>query len=430
MAIPNRAPTASSTRMPSGTTSLPIPSPGMTAIFSLVLGVPCAGAGMAFPLVDPFPTLYPRTLRAGKVARPRWTWSKSGAGIAEGVRIGRPSAGRGQAPASAFVVSRSQGKSLPCEARGLTPGPVHARVAPRSPSSSPNPEMHEPTKRPEPAPAIDPAAQVDAIARDARKTTTPCGEGTMVWRVWGAGDPLVLFHGGSGSWTHWIRVIPELSRHYELWVADIPGLGDSAMPPKPWVPQSTGEVVVAGLEQLFAKEVELRLAGFSFGGQIAGLAAAQLGDRVRSLTLIGVAALGLPTVSRPPFAKRRAGMSAAEVAAAFRQNLEILMFANPGNIDALAIHLQAQNIARARFRSRPFAGTDTLARALERVKAHLKTIWGTRDIVARPSLEARLDVLRRHHPDLKVSLIEGAGHWVMYEAAAEFNAAFLALQRS
>jgi pimeloyl-ACP methyl ester carboxylesterase len=250
----------------------------------------------------------------------------------------------------------------------------------------------------------------------------------MVWRVWGRGDPLVLFHGGSGSWTHWIRVIPEVSKHYELWVADIPGLGDSAMPPKPWVPQSTTEVVVAGLQHLFAKDVQLSLAGFSFGGQIAGLSAAQLGDRVRSLTLIGVAALGLSTAPRPPFAKRRPGMSPSEVAAAFRQNLEILMFANPANIDALAIHLQAHNIARARFRSRPFAATDTLARALERVTAQLKTIWGTRDIVARPSLEARLDALRRHHPELQVRLIEGAGHWVMYEAAREFNAAFLALQ--
>jgi pimeloyl-ACP methyl ester carboxylesterase len=288
--------------------------------------------------------------------------------------------------------------------------------------------MHQLTER-GPRPSIDPAAEVDAMARAARKIRTPCGEGTMVWRVWGAGEPLVLFHGGSGSWTHWIRVIPELSRHYELWVADIPGLGDSTMPPKPWVPQSTAEVVVAGLEHLFAKDMKLRMAGFSFGGQIAGLSAAALGDRVRSLTLIGVAALGLSTAPRPPFAKRRSGMSAAEVTAALRQNLEVLMFANPANIDALAIHLQAQNIARARFRSRPFAATDTLARALERVTAQLKTIWGTRDIIARPSLEARLEVLRRHHRELKVSLIEGAGHWVMYEAAREFNTAFLALQR-
>ena len=123
-------------------------------------------------------------------------------------------------------------------------------------------------------------------------------------------------------------------------------------------------------------------------------------------------------------------MGQDEIAGVFRQNLEVLMFANPANIDALAIHLQAENIARARFRSRPFAATDTLARTLERITAQLKTIWGTRDIIARPSLEARLAILRRHHPELAVRLIEGAGHWVMYEAAAEFTAAFLALQRA
>ena len=159
------------------------------------------------------------------------------------------------------------------------------------------------------------------------------------------------------------------------------------------------------------------MAGFSFGGQIAGLSAALLGDRVRALTLIGVAALGLRADPREPFAKQRPGMSAAEVAAVFRQNLEVLMFANPANIDALAVHLQGENIKRARFRSRPFAPTDNLARALEKVTAPLKTIWGTRDIIARPSIEARLEILRRHHPELAVRLIEGAGHWVAYEAA-------------
>ena len=113
----------------------------------------------------------------------------------------------------------------------------------------------------------------------------------------------------------------------------------------------------------------------------------------------------------------------------FRQNLEVLMLADPAKIDALAVHLQAENIRRARFRSRPFAATDGLAQALARVTVPLKTIWGTRDIIARPSLEARLDILRRHHPELEVRLIEGAGHWVAYEAAERFNAALLELQR-
>ncbi|MEZ0301429.1 MAG: alpha/beta fold hydrolase [Hyphomicrobiaceae bacterium] len=271
----------------------------------------------------------------------------------------------------------------------------------------------------------DPAAAVEAIARTARKVRTPCGDGHMVWRVWGKGEPLVLFHGGSGSWTHWIRNIDELSRHHELWVADIPGLGDSTMPPQPWVPQTIADVVVAGLGELFPAAQRLRLVGFSFGGQIAGLSAARMGNRVQSLTLVGVAALGLRADPREPFAKVRTGMSAAEIAGVYHQNLRVLMFADPANIDALAVHLQAENIKRARFRSRPFAATDTLARALADVTARVSTIWGTRDIIARPSLEARLDILRRHHPGLDVRLIEGAGHWVAYEAADRFNAALL-----
>jgi pimeloyl-ACP methyl ester carboxylesterase len=275
----------------------------------------------------------------------------------------------------------------------------------------------------------DPAAAVEAIARAARKVRTSCGDGSMVWRVWGAGEPLVLFHGGSGSWTHWIRNIPELSRHFELWVADIPGLGDSAMPPEPWTPASVAEVVVAGLNEVFSAETKLRLAGFSFGGNVAGVTAALLGDRVRDLTLIGVAALGLRADPREPFAKRRSGMSPAEIAAVYRQNLAVLMFADPANIDALAVHLQAENIRRARFRSRPFAPTDGLARALANVTASVSTIWGTRDIIARPSIEARLAIMRQHHPELAVRLIEGAGHWVAYEAADRFNAAFLDLLR-
>jgi 2-hydroxy-6-oxonona-2,4-dienedioate hydrolase len=275
----------------------------------------------------------------------------------------------------------------------------------------------------------DPAAIVDALARTARKVRTPCGDGAMVWRVWGRGEPVVLFHGGSGSWTHWIRNIPVLSQHYELWVADIPGLGDSAMPPKPWIPASVAEVVVAGIDTLFPADIGLRMAGFSFGGQVAGLSAARLGARVRELILIGVASLGLRADPREPFAKERTGMSAAEIAAVYHQNLAVLMFADSSNIDALAVHLQSENIRLARFRSRPFAPTDELARALASVSAPLKTIWGTRDIIARSSLETRLAILRRHHPELEVRLIEGAGHWVMYEAADRFNEAFLALLR-
>ena len=43
---------------------------------------------------------------------------------------------------------------------------------------------------------------VAAVTADAEVVHTPCGDGNLVWRRWGKGRPLVLVHGGSGSWTH------------------------------------------------------------------------------------------------------------------------------------------------------------------------------------------------------------------------------------
>jgi len=283
------------------------------------------------------------------------------------------------------------------------------------------------TAKPSPPTGDAPAAIVDALDRAAKKLKTACGDGSMVWRVWGSGEPLLLFHGGSGSWTHWLRNIAVLSRHYQLWVPDLPGLGQSAMPPQPLIPATIADVIVAGLDQLLPGARNLRLVGFSFGGHVAGLTAARMGERIGTLTLVGVAALGIAAEPREPFAKQRAGMSAEQIAAVFQQNLRVLMFANPDNIDALAIYLQAENIKRARFRSRPFATSDGLARALADVGASVQTIWGSQDIIARGSLQTRLEVLRRHHHELQVRLIDNAGHWVAYEAADRFNQALLEL---
>jgi pimeloyl-ACP methyl ester carboxylesterase len=156
------------------------------------------------------------------------------------------------------------------------------------------------------------------------------------------------------------------------------------------------------------------------------LAAVELGDRLTDLTLIGSAALGLPWQALE-FPKERASMTAAERREVHRRTLEILMFVDPSNIDELAIDLQAENVAKARFRSREFAGTDEVRTNLARVAVPLKAIWGERDVIARPSVEACYEVLRMHHPELVTRTIADAGHWVMYEAADAFNAALLEL---
>ena len=76
-------------------------------------------------------------------------------------------------------------------------------------------------------------AFVQGVAAEAQRVETPCGDGHMIWHVWGEGPPLALLHGGYGSWTHWIRNVIPLSRAFTVAAPDLPGLGESATPPEP-----------------------------------------------------------------------------------------------------------------------------------------------------------------------------------------------------
>jgi pimeloyl-ACP methyl ester carboxylesterase len=278
-----------------------------------------------------------------------------------------------------------------------------------------------------PPTAADPASIVASIAARAEVLTTPCGEGRLVWRRFGRGRPMVLAHGGSGSWTHWLKVIPLLEPHYELYAVDLPGLGDSAMPPAPLTPESSGRVLAAGIRTLIPAARRAHLVAFSFGAHVSTFAAAELGNWIASFTISGCAALGLPQGPGVPFPKEASTMSEVEKLAIHRKMLEILMITQPARIDDLAVHLQAMNVRRARLRSRPFARTSEIADNLHRVRAPLRAIWGDKDQTAWPSVERRLEVLATHHPELESRIIADAGHWAMYEQPEAFAAALVEL---
>jgi 2-hydroxy-6-oxonona-2,4-dienedioate hydrolase len=263
-------------------------------------------------------------------------------------------------------------------------------------------------------------AFVKGVAAEARRVETRCGNGHMVWHVWGDGPALALLHGGYGSWTHWIRNVIHLSRTFTVAAPDLPGLGESATPPEPHTAEGLASIVVEGLEVVFPELGGLHIAGFSFGGVLGGHVAAQLGDRVRGLTIVGSNGLGLV---RQPTALRRVpdNASEAEALAVARHNLAALMIADPAKIDELAVYIQAQNAPRGRVKSRRFSRAETLARALPLIKARIDGIWGERDATAYPHLDDRARALRNVQPDARFEVIPGAGHWVQYEAADKFN---------
>src|SRR5690242_9882520 len=132
-----------------------------------------------------------------------------------------------------------------------------------------------------------------SLLRQATRFTTPCGDGDMVWHAWGDGEPLVLLHGGSGSWTHWIRnVAPLAAAGRRVLVPDLPGFGDSARPPGNGDADGVVPVLAEGLPYLLGMQ-PVDIAGFSFGGLCGGLLAAAHPELVRRLVLVGAPGFGL-----------------------------------------------------------------------------------------------------------------------------------------
>ncbi|PYN95150.1 MAG: alpha/beta hydrolase [Candidatus Rokuibacteriota bacterium] len=243
----------------------------------------------------------------------------------------------------------------------------------------------------------------------------------MVWRLWGAGPHVVLFHGGSGSWSHWARNVMPLARYFTVWAPDLPGFGDSALPPDVETAEALVHIVSSGLDDVITPPTPLDLVGFSFGGIIAGMVAARQGARIRTLVLVGTGGLALGATPIPPLARVTSEGTLAEARAAHRENLEILMFADPSKIDEEAVDAQMENVRRTRFKIGNIPMSDALLRALPDVSARLVALWGGRDAFPSSTLEERRSTLAASHPELDFRVIENAGHWVNWEAADVVN---------
>lgn len=270
--------------------------------------------------------------------------------------------------------------------------------------------------------SLPPDEVLDRLQRMGERRHTEFQGGVVSWHIWGEGSPLILLHGGYGTWAHWVRVIQPLSPRFRLLVPDMPGFGESDEPPRPHSAEGVAAGLAAGTAGLVGGDESVCVVGFSFGGVVAGHLAAQLGGRVETLVLVAPGGLGAKRGDMPDLISRTPDMSPAEIKAAHRRNLEILMLADAARVDDLALHIQQRNTALHRLKSRPISATDTLARVLRRVQARKAAIWGAKDATAGAYLDQRERILREIDPSIDFRVMPGIGHWVMYEAPESFAA--------
>ena len=134
----------------------------------------------------------------------------------------------------------------------------------------------------------DPKTLLARMEARSTRHESPCGDGKMVWHMWdasgGRAPVVVLFHGGAGSWRHWVRTIPVLEPTYRVLAPDLPGLGESDFPPDGDNAKEIAKIVVQGIDAVIGADTSFDVVGFSFGGTMAACVGAQVGKRDRKST--------------------------------------------------------------------------------------------------------------------------------------------------
>ena len=104
----------------------------------------------------------------------------------------------------------------------------------------------------------------------------------------GAGDPLVLLHGFTGSAVNWSAQIEACAPHFQMVTIDLLGHGDTESPADParYAMELAARDLIAIFDRLNLERVHLL--GYSMGGRLALYTALTYPDRIDHLILESV----------------------------------------------------------------------------------------------------------------------------------------------
>ena len=265
---------------------------------------------------------------------------------------------------------------------------------------------------------------LSTIEKNCNKVFIKSKDSKVCWRSWGKGKPLILLHGGYGSWAHWIKQAIPFSKNYNVLIPDMPGFGESEDLTLPHTPEKISANIAETLLKLISPEETPIICGFSFGGLIAGHLSYNLIERglnPEKLILVGPGGLGAKRGKMRNMIARHSKMSEEEIYQAHKTNLEILMMHDATKVDDWSVHIQKQNTDAHRIKSRPISSTDTLARILEKQDVPLFLLWGEKDASVGVYLEDRMSILRDINSKVRFHVEYNLGHWIMYENDVIFN---------
>ena len=224
------------------------------------------------------------------------------------------------------------------------------------------------------------------------------------YQVVGEGQPLILIHGLSGSSRWWIRNIPALAEHYQVYLIDLPGFGNMRHFSQRFVLDEVAAGIVRWMKAVGIQKAHL--VGHSMGGYICLWIAAHHADYVKRLVLVSPA--GIPRI------RSLTGYVLPLLIATryLTPNFFFILAYDALRAGPLTLLRAAQDLL-----------TKDIRDCLKDITAPTLLIWGENDSLVPPVLG---NVLCQEIKNAHLILLKKAAHVGMYDQPEQFNANVLA----
>jgi len=258
------------------------------------------------------------------------------------------------------------------------------------------------------------------MLRGVRHADAELAAGKIHYVEAGSGTPLILIHGGHGSWTHWAANIEPLARRRRVLALDLPGFGASFNPKPAYSIEQYAGTVRALLDALCIERAAI--AGFSFGCVVSAAVARAEPARITHLAMANPPGIG---PASPDAARIQQSLSELSVRKGLRvgaiESLRQLQLLDHALIDDTVIDMMLSNVRQTRFVSRGLSRASSTDRIMRDVTQPTLVMIGREDIHRQHGLAETLRILPQVAPHAQVFIVERARHWLQFDRAQLFN---------
>jgi pimeloyl-ACP methyl ester carboxylesterase len=226
----------------------------------------------------------------------------------------------------------------------------------------------------------------------------------------GSGPPVLVLHGWGASVETVFPIVTGLEAAATVYALDLPGFGQSALPPQPWGVEAYQAFVASFMDALGIERASI--VGHSNGGRIAIRMASTEPRRIAKLVLVDSAGIRPKRTLRwyRRVAMAKAGKYAARLLGGPGERLRDRLVGRAGSADYLAAGAMRPTLVR-------LVNSD-LREHLSQIGAPTLLIWGSQDADT-PLSAARL--MEQLIPDAGLVVFEGAGHYSYLDQPARFS---------